>query len=268
LRLDEPSCSAAGGGGFGRQEMKGFLMMISLCAVSQCHNLSGEVYKAFLDVISLERQQKAARFLRKEDACRCITGEVLTRYCIAKIQKSSFRSISFKKNEYGKPSIDFAPNTHFSISHSGTWTLCAIDTQPLGVDVERLHVVDENLAKRFFSQEEYMELTKVPIEIRQQRFFDYWTLKESYIKAIGKGLSCPLDSFTIYFSRDNILMKTRNNLPTLFFKQYDLDPDYKCALCASNENFPEKIKIYTPEELLIRICDQDDHVFKEGRSNK
>ena len=227
--------------------------MPSLLAINSCHGLNSSVYDAFLGFVSAERKRKAARFLRKEDACRCIVGEVLARYCIGQREKVPIDSIAFKTSENGKPYCDLPGKTQFSISHSKSWVVCAIDDQPIGVDVEHVHSVDFKIAERFFSPEEFTGMLNLPETFRKDRFFDLWTLKESYIKAIGKGLSCPLDSFTIIFKRERIALQTKKDLPEMFLKQYDLGPDYKCALCVSRNDFPEKIEIMAPEELLNKV---------------
>ena len=56
------------------------------------------------------------------------------------------------------------------------------------------------LANRFFSHQESKALQKIPEDKQKEHFFEYWTLKEAYIKACGKGLSIPLDQFSFHLS--------------------------------------------------------------------
>ncbi len=75
-------------------------------------------------------------------------------------------------------------------------------------------------------------------------FFDLWTLKESYIKAVGKGISIPLKSFTINFlKKGEIAVKLGNKLTNWTLKQYDLDPNYKMSVCGTNKAFPDNVII-------------------------
>jgi 4'-phosphopantetheinyl transferase len=212
--------------------------------------MDNSLFESFLLLVSEERKQRAKRFLRHEDACRGVAGEALARYCIGQRVNVASAEITFVKNEHGKPLVDRQLKTEFNIAHSGTWVLCAIDDQPVGVDVERIHSIDLNISKRFFSAAEHEDLVLLTGENKKSRFFDYWTLKESYIKAIGKGLFCPLNSFTILIRDNRIEMKAEKTLPTMFFKQYDLGPEYKCALCASHAHLPEKIVFVGAEEIV------------------
>lgn len=108
----------------------------------------------------------------------------------------------FVNNTHGKPSIDPAlDSAHltFSLSHTrGIAAVAVTRGTEIGADVEKTdrRVDAEKLAGRFFSPEEAAALKQAPPDRLRNRFFLYWTLKESYIKARGIGLSLPLDSFS------------------------------------------------------------------------
>jgi 4'-phosphopantetheinyl transferase len=108
----------------------------------------------------------------------------------------------FVKNAHGKPSIDpdldSAPLS-FSLSHTrGIAVVAVARGADVGADVERADrkVDAARLAGRFFSPGEATALEEISPDRLRDRFFLYWTLKESYIKARGIGLSLPLDSFS------------------------------------------------------------------------
>lgn len=108
----------------------------------------------------------------------------------------------FKTNQYGRPAIKLpsVPNEfQFNISHSGGRIVCAVSMcQEVGVDIEQIdrRVDHLSLAESQFAPEEYQDvLSQGDSQAQLARFFDYWTLKEAYIKAEGKGLSIPLDHF-------------------------------------------------------------------------
>jgi 4'-phosphopantetheinyl transferase len=227
--------------------------MVSMAAVEFGPKLTDGCYPSFLALVSPERKNRAAAFKRREDACRCVIAEVLARYCIAGREKVPPEAIVFQNDNFGKPFVELPGKTQFNISHSDSLVVCATDDGPIGIDIERIHAPDFEMAKRFFHPDEFSEMTGLPNRLRTKRFFELWTLKESYIKALGKGLSCPLDSFSMLLDRDKITVRAGQDGPALFFKLYDFGPDYKCSLCLSHDKFPEKVEAMSPEKLLEKI---------------
>jgi 4'-phosphopantetheinyl transferase len=100
----------------------------------------------------------------------------------------------------GKPFVTSQANLKFNISHSGDIALYAFSTaSELGIDVERIRRLPDmlDIASEFFCQEEFREISSLPVEQRDLSFFLCWTRKEAYIKAIGTGLSVPLNEFRV-----------------------------------------------------------------------
>ena len=120
----------------------------------------------------------------------------------ADIQPGNWR---FEKGEKDKPEICNPPlPLRFNISHTKNLIICAVMlNDDIGCDVENTTRNNDVLAiaDRFFSPSESAELFSLPLEQQRSRFFDYWTLKESYIKAWGLGLAIPLKDFS--FNLDN-----------------------------------------------------------------
>jgi 4'-phosphopantetheinyl transferase len=137
---------------------------------------------------------------------RALVRTTLSRY--ANIEPHNWR---FSKNDYGRPEIILqkgVPPLRFNLSHTDGLIICGVVLeQDIGVDVENMKRKGETveIADRFFSQKEVEDLHAVPSANRQARFFDYWTLKESYIKARGMGLSLPLEQFTFHISENEPL---------------------------------------------------------------
>ena len=136
----------------------------------------------------------AIRFLRRRAALRTILGAYLA---------VRGRDIVFAVNAYGKPSV-LAPKTAaaltFNASHAASLALIAVGRSlRIGVDVERLRpdIDDEGVAERFFGAKELAELAALEPADRIAGFFNAWTRKEAVVKALGKGLSVPLDSFEV-----------------------------------------------------------------------
>jgi 4'-phosphopantetheinyl transferase len=97
--------------------------------------------------------------------------------------------------KYGKPYLPTLPDFHFSLSHSGNVAMCAVSPREIGCDIEAPRGYDAKIAKRFFHPAEQEWLFSRPEPEQPDVFFRLWTCKESFVKALGLGLSLGLDSF-------------------------------------------------------------------------
>lgn len=215
------------------------------------NKIEKNIFDELLTFISNEEKERILKFRRFEDTLRGLTSKILLRYIIVSILGKKNSSICISKNEYGKPYLTGVDNFHFNLSHSGDWVVCAIDNMPIGIDVEKIHDVGLDLSERFFSEEEHKYLISLEDIRRRESFFEIWTLKESYIKADGRGLSIPLNSFSFTITNRCIDFKTTNQLNQCYFKQYDIDTSYKLAVCSMNFDFPENPVIINFEDLYI-----------------
>jgi 4'-phosphopantetheinyl transferase len=127
---------------------------------------------------------------------RALVRSVLSRY--APVRPAAW---TFSANEWGCPAITSpeGKGLRFNLSNTKGLVCCLVAAdRDVGVDVEDVEREGEtvSIADRFFSPAEVEELRTQPEERRRARFFDYWTLKEAYIKARGMGLAIPLDHFS------------------------------------------------------------------------
>ena len=106
------------------------------------------------------------------------------------------------RNSFGKPSLRNHRDIHFSISHcSGAVVVCLSDYR-VGIDIERVRRFDPLVANRILNEEEILNLS---LQADQDLYFTrIWTLKESYVKAIGCGLSYPLKKLHILMDEKEI----------------------------------------------------------------
>jgi len=214
---------------------------MEIFAVKLNELLDKHSYLQLLSVLPNEKQNKIKKFVRFEDAQRSLIGEVLIRYIVNNKLGINNNDIVITKGQYGKPYLKEINGFHFNISHSGCWVLCAIDNYPIGIDIENIQSIDLNLAEQFFAKEEYNDLLEKPASQRISYFYELWTLKESYIKANGKGLYLDLNSFSFKIHNNTIYFKNKSEKENFYFFQYNIDTDYKMAICAKQDSFTNQV---------------------------
>lgn len=138
--------------------------------------------------VSEERIERARRFLRAEDARRCIGAELLLRRAVERETGGITGALRTEREENGKPCLPDFPGLHFNLSHSGAMLLCAVDSRPVGADVELIRKIEPDVAESCFTPQERTRLEGKETEEWLKEFYRLWTLKESYLKALGTGL--------------------------------------------------------------------------------
>ncbi len=194
-------------------------------------------------LLSQEELRQQLRFHFERDRHRYLVTRAMLRIVLSLYAAVPPLKWKFQVNDYGKPSIaselTAARGIEFNVSHAdGLVALAITRERSIGVDVENVHArdVDIDLAERYFAPTEVQALRTTPREHQQHKFFEYWTLKESYIKARGMGLAIPLDQFSFGFGPDASIVLTAN--PSLGdrsdrwrFWQLQLTNDHVAAIC-------------------------------------
>jgi len=195
------------------------------------------------DLLSSAERAQQRRFHFADDRKRYLVTRALVRSVLSRYAPVAPTDWTFRENAYGRPAIghdhEEAAGLQFNISHArGLIALAVGRHRELGIDVENLvhRPVSTEIADRFFSPAEAAELASVPAERRQDRFFEYWTLKESYIKARAMGLSLPLDKFSFLLKqprgiRMQIDASLHDDPQRWSFFQYRPTRDHLLALC-------------------------------------
>jgi len=206
------------------------------------------------------------RFHFADDRKRYLVTRTLVRTVLSRYAAVAPADWEFSANAYGRPEIASrhgeALGLCFNVSHThGLIALGVTRQRALGVDVENLQTrqMPLGIAEHFFSPTEATELAAVPQEMRQERFFEYWTLKESYIKARGMGLSIPLDRFRFYFPRAGAVQIAMN--PELgddenhwSFWQFRPVPYYLLTVCAERQE--REVPLLTMRKITPTIADE------------
>ncbi|GAV57199.1 ACPS domain-containing protein [Cephalotus follicularis] len=175
---------------------------------------SSSLLNQYLELLSPCEKESVTRMQGHQLKKKALLARALVRTTIARYQincQVNPRSLKFKKNIYGKPEIEWdndenwcPPPLHFNISHTPSLIACGVTVDvPIGIDVEEKQRKIKNnvlaFARRYFTPEEVNFLNAISdLEVQRQEFIKLWTLKEAYVKAIGKGFSAaPFKTFTI-----------------------------------------------------------------------
>jgi 4'-phosphopantetheinyl transferase len=197
-------------------------------------------------LLSEEEQRKQMRFNFERDRHRYLITRAMQRTVLSRYVDIAPSAWRFSVNDYGRLSIAAehaaASGIEFNLSHTDGLVVMGVTRErAIGVDVEnvRTREVDIEIADRYFASEEVLALHMLPDEKQRRRFFEYWTLKESYIKARGMGLSIPLERFAFSLEdptqiRLSIDPGLRDHAERWWFWQLRLDQDHLTALCAED----------------------------------
>ena len=187
----------------------------------------------------LDERARADRYRLPNDRTRFIAARACLRRILSSYLGVAPGVVSFEYGRYGKPRLtsDFAESdVHFNIAHSEELAVFAFArSHEVGVDIEQIqpNVHCLELARHFFAPEEQQALEALATEDRIQAFYRCWTRKEAYVKAIGAGLSLPLDSFTVSVSTNDVPIDVRTSSPSAngcTLIDISPDPNFAAAL--------------------------------------
>ena len=160
----------------------------------------------YSDLLSGDEQQRAARFRFPHLTRNFIVDHGRMRLILGAYAGVAPRDLIFTFNEFGKPELaDVSASLRFNLSHTNGLSLLALCLDsPVGIDVEAVRPMNDwsDIAQSHFSQSEIAALQETAEADRQNAFFRCWTRKEAFLKAHGRGLSIPLDSFAVSLDRE------------------------------------------------------------------
>jgi 4'-phosphopantetheinyl transferase len=158
-------------------------------------------------LLSTEERARWLRFIPADSRLQFLVARALLRTTLSRFDATPPAAWVFRMNAWGRPEIATDAGAHrlrFNLSHATGLVACIVASgREVGVDTEETarggSLLD--IADRYFAPAEVAALRALPEELRRDRFFDYWTLKESYIKARGLGLSLSLQEFSFDLER-------------------------------------------------------------------
>jgi 4'-phosphopantetheinyl transferase len=227
--------------------------MSEVYAIDLDEVVESTIYLDLYNVLSEERKLKTDRYKFEIDAKRSICAEVLVKYLLQCHSNGACPAeIGFKSNQYGKLYFDGISDYYFNISHSGKWVVCAWSRREIGVDVEKIKDIDIDVAKHYFTKAEYHHLISKEAVSRKNYLIELWTLKESYVKYKGKGLSMSLDRIHFYF-KDGKVCYDCDHENNLLFRMLHLDDEHRLAVC-SLDSVHEEVRVVSLKTIWGKLC--------------
>ncbi len=159
--------------------------------------------------MSQAERERQARYRFARDQHRDLVARALVRTTLSRYAGRDPGAWCFTRGEHGKPELIDPPiPLRFNLSHSRDLVVFAVSLEhDVGVDIETIERRNDVLAiaRHYFSSREVEDLFALPEARQRDRFFDYWTLKEAYIKARGEGISLGLGNFSFLFGGNDTI---------------------------------------------------------------
>lgn len=215
-----------------------------------------DLFQEKLESLSPYRQQKILQLKQEADRRRSLGAGLVLDHAL-RIYGNGLRErdMEYVLGEWGKPSLREYPEIHFSLSHSGAYAMCSIGGSPVGNDVERVRTGRLKVAERFFTAQELAFLYSGQDESVKksrpnnsgygsrnaceeeeeivQRMFRIWTMKESFLKVTGRGMTLSLKDFSVIVEKegDKVLVEHCFDAAAYHMKEYADIPGYRAAVC-------------------------------------
>jgi 4'-phosphopantetheinyl transferase len=215
--------------------------------------------ESYRRLLSKDEHERMARLIFDRDRRAFLMTRALVRTMLSRYAPVAPGDWRFIANVHGRPEIldrpPNAPDLRFNISHTDGLIACALTIgREVGVDVEHINRhLTHDVAGRFFSPGEVSDLRSLPADEQPRAFFDYWTLKEAYIKARGFGLALPLGDFAFKLNPPNppsisFEPTLRDDPASWQFLQDWPTPQHRLALAVRRDgaDLPVRIRFTTP----------------------
>ena len=167
-----------------------------------------------LELVSPKRREKVIRYRMPDDRKRSLGAGIILREIL---HENGLNESDLRYSENEKPVAD---SVFFNVSHAGDYVVGVSSDCEVGCDIEKIRKAPMEIAQRHFRATEsaYIDASTD----RDKAFFTLWTLKESYMKMTGKGMSLPLDAFEIVRATDGFVLGKSPEKPC-FFKNLEFD---------------------------------------------
>ncbi len=204
------------------------------------------VFERRLSELSAFRKEKTLQYRYRKDQNLSIGVGTLLDHCLYKLGIRE-KNVKYVLGNNGKPAFEcndghafILENVHFNVSHSGNIAICSWGTIPVGVDIEQIkYNHSKTITCNMLTYQEAKYLDSLSDDCMCiEEFYRIWTLKESFVKAIGAGLAIGFDSFNIILNDKCSVIQSINE-EAYYFKEYSIS-GYKTAVCCSKDDFATK----------------------------
>jgi len=169
--------------------------------------LEESYFESKKSLLSEERYAKIQRLRSTQHKNASATAYLLLRYALSEIYNIN-EAVEFAYADKGKPLLKSYPHIHFNLSHSKDVAACAVSNNELGVDVQYITNVKDALAKRVLTDNEYVDFKK---SLSPEEFFcEVWTIKESYLKKTGQGITTELRDISVDSISDIMIYRSES----------------------------------------------------------
>lgn len=207
---------------------RGVCAIVSLYAM-EIHDVATD-FAALRALVDRARAERAAAYGNTPAGWRSLAAGLLLRAVLG-------ASAAPETDAHGKPTLP--DGRQFNLSHAGDYAVLATANAAVGVDIERERPLDwRHVAKRFLHPDEYAYLCAQPDPLGA--FFRIWTLKESYVKALGCGFSLPPASYCLLPQGESGAALAGDT--AYCFRRYDdAFAGYRISVCAMENAFTDSI---------------------------
>jgi 4'-phosphopantetheinyl transferase len=205
------------------------------------HDFNQKAFYKAISLLSNDRQKYFMRYKFIEDLRRSFIGHALVSVLLSKELGVPYSALDFLKTINGKPFVSNKNHLDFNISHSGNFVAACLSSKgKVGIDIEKLKNINFRSILNKFTKKE-RELIIQNNQINPQAFYTIWTLKESYLKYMGKGLTLPIDSINFLKIGEEISFNIQEPTKDIYFKTIYPSKNYVLSLCT---DFKHDIVVY------------------------
>lgn len=200
--------------------------------------------ESFRSCLSESRRNEAKRLRREKDRQLFLGAEALLNRSLEMIGAPVCLPAVYTRNRYGKPYLDKTSGIYANWSHSGSFVICALSDQEVGIDLQSIcKEPGSALVRRVLQPEEQIYYDQTPKERQKQLFYSYWTVKESFLKALGTGFGTSLDRFYVRIEGDYPEIIRRDGGARYTCQLLDfMEKDYMAAVCVEGEHAEARMR--------------------------